>query len=273
MRLKSIKQDGRMERPEAAGNEDWINIGDVPDSEFSILLWLRRLFSFHGGAREPLSPFFVDRDRSRCLTYANAMRDVRELWARASSVSEAAKYGLHSLRVAGYNGAKHGKHGTTLAVAHGGWSSDAHERYDRFQLSDVLDLPRTIVEQNSSEGLTAGAQELQRAPLPQSETALPPGPRPERARRAGTGPARGCKRRRGDAPAQQNVAHTRDLLPDDRVSIYWSDERRWYRATIKGWVKNAVFTVIYDAHDGFQSLRERTFTHDLDDERWRALST
>ena len=30
VRLKGIKQDPRMQRPEAAGNEDWIVIGDVP---------------------------------------------------------------------------------------------------------------------------------------------------------------------------------------------------------------------------------------------------
>jgi len=31
VRLKGIKQDPRMQRPEAAGNEDWIVIGDVPE--------------------------------------------------------------------------------------------------------------------------------------------------------------------------------------------------------------------------------------------------
>ena len=274
MRLKSIKQDGRMERPEAAGNEDWINIGDVPDSDFSILKWLRLLFSFHGGARAHTDPFFLDHDRSRWLTYSNALRDVRALWARASSVEEANRYGLHSLRVAGYNGAKQGKHGTVLACAHGGWSSDAHERYARFLLDDVLDLAGIIIQQNASDGLTANAPELQRAPLPLSGPVLQPGPRPERPSRSGTGPIRGSRRRRSETQAPvTNVVRARDLLPDDRISIYWTEERRWYRATIKGWVEGTTFSVIYDAHDAFQSLRERTFSHDLNSERWRALSS
>ena len=65
VRLKGIKQDPRMQRPEAAGNEDWIVIGDVPGSDFSIMFWMQLLFSFHRGARQPDAPFFVDRDRTR----------------------------------------------------------------------------------------------------------------------------------------------------------------------------------------------------------------
>ena len=101
---------------------------------FSILEWLRLLFAFHGGARAQDSAFFVDRDRMRWLTYPNAMKDVRALWARASTVENASQYGLHSLRVAGYNAAKSGPRGVTLAVAQGGWMSAAHERYERFNI-------------------------------------------------------------------------------------------------------------------------------------------
>ena len=62
VRLKGIKQDPRMQRPEAAGNEDWIVMGDVPGSDFSIMFWVQLLFSFHQGARDQDAPFFVDRD-------------------------------------------------------------------------------------------------------------------------------------------------------------------------------------------------------------------
>ena len=34
MRLKRIKQDRRMERPEAQGNEDWVKLGDTSDPLF-----------------------------------------------------------------------------------------------------------------------------------------------------------------------------------------------------------------------------------------------
>ena len=39
-RLKAIKQDQRMERPEAAGNQDWVVIGRAPDPPFDIFWWL-----------------------------------------------------------------------------------------------------------------------------------------------------------------------------------------------------------------------------------------
>ena len=58
VRLKGIKQDPRMQRPEAAGNEDWIVIGDVPGSDFSIMFWVQLLFGFHHGARDQDAPFF-----------------------------------------------------------------------------------------------------------------------------------------------------------------------------------------------------------------------
>ena len=110
------------------------------------------------------------------LTYSNAMKDVRALWARASSPTTAKRYGLHGLRVAGFNGAKRGKHGKTLAVAQGGWDSLAHERYDRFDTSDVLQLPSIIAQQSDAEPTTAPV--LQRAPLqPAMSAGAPPTPR------------------------------------------------------------------------------------------------
>ena len=84
MRLKSNKQDNLIERPEAAGNEDWIIIGDT-DDEFSIIMWIQLLFSHHKSARDKHAAFFQDRDRKRWLTYGNALRDVRALWERAST--------------------------------------------------------------------------------------------------------------------------------------------------------------------------------------------
>ena len=207
VRLKAIKQDSRVERPEAAGNEDWIVVGDT-QGEFSILMWIARLFAFHGGARSPISPFFVDRDRVRPLTYARALATIRSLWARASSVEEAKKYGLHSLRVSGYNAGKRGAGGTTLAVAQGGWHSSAHERYERFRLSDVMNLPSEIAGQCDDEADTDD-NVLQRAPLapaPHGVTVLRP--RPDTVV-AGTGPRLGAKRRRVAAAPRRRRQLTR----------------------------------------------------------------
>ena len=266
-RLKSIKQDGRMERPEAAGNEDWILIGNA-NGVFSILLWIARLFAFHGGARDPASPFFLDKDRVRPLTYSNAMRDVRALWERASSRDVAKRYGLHSLRVAGYNGAKHGKHGKTLAVAHGGWGSDAHERYERFDTEDVLQLASIISQYNETEQTTVAS--LQRAPLqPVPTSHAPPAPRPD-VRRVGSASLRGKKRTRA-----HDTSHTTTCDVDsqprvgDRIEVYWTSMRTWYVATLQRRLRGDVWRVYYDPHGVHQSATDLTFVHDLGEVRWR----
>ena len=145
LRLKVIKQDPRMERPEAAGNEDWVYIGDLDDPEFSTMTWLRRVYAFHGGARPMSEAFFKDKDNKRCLTYTAAMTQFRLLVARVSSKEVSLKYGLHCLRVSGWNGARTGPAGEEVAVAHGGWHGGSQRRYDRFSAVDVLSLPRVIV--------------------------------------------------------------------------------------------------------------------------------
>ena len=121
VRLKGIKQDPRMQRPEAAGNEDWIVIGDVPGSDFSIMFWVQLLFGFHHGARDQDAPFFVDRDRRRPYLYSKATVDIRALWAAVVGQAEANSCGLHGLRVAGYDAARRGPGGEELAVAQGAW--------------------------------------------------------------------------------------------------------------------------------------------------------
>ena len=145
-RLKRIKQDQRVERPEAAGNEDWLQTADTPeDLYFSLRIWMSRLFSLHQGAREEASPFFVNpNDRGQPLTYSQLMRDFRSMLEAVSSKSDAAMYGLHGLRVAGYALAKRGV-GEELAVAHGGWRSLAHRRYDRFTAAEVARIPSAIL--------------------------------------------------------------------------------------------------------------------------------
>ena len=87
VRLKAIKQDPRMQRPEARGDGDWVWIGQS-DGPCDVVTWLRRYYSFFAGVtRGKEEPFFLARDtgpgdRTRVLTYACGMADVRELWAR-----------------------------------------------------------------------------------------------------------------------------------------------------------------------------------------------
>ena len=65
LRMKGNKPDPRMERPEAVGNEDWVFVGDVPGSIFSILTWFNRVCDMHDGVRGDDEPFFTARDGKR----------------------------------------------------------------------------------------------------------------------------------------------------------------------------------------------------------------
>ena len=149
-RLKAIKQDQRMERPEAAGNQDWVVIGRAPDPPFDIFWWLHlfwKLMPSSADPRPPDSPFFRDRQGKRVLTYPHALSDCRELWARVIPEPEAKTYALHGIRVGAYNMARAVDPG--LAVAQGGWSSQAHTRYERFPFASVLALPGRMVASGS----------------------------------------------------------------------------------------------------------------------------
>ena len=175
MRLKVIKQDPRMERPEAAGNEDWVYIGDADDPQFSVFTWLQRVYAFHGRARPAEEPFFLHPDQRQVLTYGTAMAQFRTLLQRVSDGATAALYGLHSLRVSGWNGARTGPDGEEVAVAHGGWHGGSQRRYDRFAVSSVLNLPTVI--------LGADAHHFDDRPVAAVVPASPPPVNPPRARK------------------------------------------------------------------------------------------
>ena len=186
IRLKSIKQDPRMERAEASGNEDWIILG-VADGVFNILMWLSAFWAFFPSdgsspPRPPNSPFFRDVDRERCLTYSNALKSTRRLYEKVVSAEEADSYGLHGLRVEAYNRAR--AHDPLLAVAHGGWSSEAHTRYARFDLADVLALPAAMLASKSQASASGGSDPspLVEPPFSEVDISRQSGPRLGRAR-------------------------------------------------------------------------------------------
>ena len=56
--------------------------------------------SFYDGPRDPASPFFMARDRQRPYTYTAAKSDLKVFLLRVGTDAE---YGLHGLRVEGYN--------------------------------------------------------------------------------------------------------------------------------------------------------------------------
>ena len=166
VRFKSIKQDRRIERPEAHGDHrlevpqgeavkggsDWSFIGDLPGHALSPFHWYRLLMGFYPGPRAETSPFFLSVDMTRPLTYAGAMRDFKALLSRVSP--EDTDFGLHGLRVEGWNlGAAVDP---DLAEAHGGWKPGNASRYSRFALASVFNLSKNMVALHDGP-LTAGA--------------------------------------------------------------------------------------------------------------------
>ena len=73
VRFRVIKQDQRVERPEAAGDGDWAVLGEVPGSSFCPLKWFLRLQRFHGHRADKRAAFFLDPDKSRPLVYGKAL--------------------------------------------------------------------------------------------------------------------------------------------------------------------------------------------------------
>ena len=147
-RLKGIKQDPRMQRPAAQGDGDWVYVGEL-DGPLNIVLWLQRfVLLLPSGDRDDASPFFrANQSSPDALLYRTGLEDVRRLWAKVDGVSKelAKTCGLHGLRVRGNNSARNGK-GREFSVVQGGWAHEGTQgRYDRFDLVDILDLPRAMV--------------------------------------------------------------------------------------------------------------------------------
>ena len=146
VRFKAIKQDPRMERPQArhadpnfpsdligdaTASKDWVPLGDVPSiPEFSIAKWYMRFVQLVGRERSPNEPMFLAADGVRPYTYRALSSEFK---AACVSHGGSDRDAPHGLRVLGYNLSKHGN-GVDVTVAHGGWSeeSDGHCRYDRF---------------------------------------------------------------------------------------------------------------------------------------------
>ena len=118
IRFQAIKQDPRVERPEAAGKNDWAYVGSIPGSKWCPILWAKRLQEFHGHRMNKDSPYFVSPwDRSKAYLYSAATSKFHRLQKEAG-VPDAEITSFHGLRVCGYNRTKSAL-GEDLAVAHG----------------------------------------------------------------------------------------------------------------------------------------------------------
>ena len=134
----------------------------------------------------------------------------RGLLSRVTSVDEAKSYGLHSLRVSGWNGARRGPAGEELAIAQGGWHSGSQTRYDRFGAQEICDLPRHVLE--GADAALPTTSRIVPAPPPSPS----PRPRPSRsaASSVGVGAPLPAVRRRERQPAPPRVRPS-----ETRVSI------------------------------------------------------
>lgn len=191
IRLKSTKSDPRMERDAARHNEDWVLLGDVPgDAEFSLLKWMQLLFALHAGRRDASGPFFVHVvNRQQPLTYSAALKQFRSfLELGGCSADEAPRYGLHGLRVEGYNRSKRSV-GVELTVAHGGWESTAHERYERFSFAQVLAISGAMVASAPADVPPAPVLQVEPPAAPPPPPPPPPSPPARHVRRVAVTPA------------------------------------------------------------------------------------
>ena len=83
-------------------------VGDVDDPLFSIVGWGKKLIALWRAAglqRLPNQPFFLARDKQRPYTYRCGLSDLDMMLKRVGCTET---YGLHSLRVLGYNLSKRG---------------------------------------------------------------------------------------------------------------------------------------------------------------------
>ena len=156
VRMKVTKTDQLMERAAARGTGadpsssekgDWVYIGRVTGEgkgHFDLMTWYMWLLQLWGTKRAADEPLFTDKNMERAYTYSCACADIAHFFALAMPDEEVFCTGIHSIRVLGYNLSKEGN-GLALTVAHGGWESDAHSRYERFQMSLVANIAANMV--------------------------------------------------------------------------------------------------------------------------------
>ena len=162
VRFRAIKQDKRVERPEAAGEGDWAVLGEIPGSPYCPLMWFLRLQRFHGHRPDKRGPFFLDPDKIRPLIYGKALEAFHDL-QEAVNVPRDERAGLHGLRVEGHNSTKNGL-GPDIAQAHGLWKSNAVRRYDRFAMNQVVRIPSVIMGADDGDNLAPTNEARARGP-------------------------------------------------------------------------------------------------------------
>jgi hypothetical protein len=144
VRFWRIKQDRRVERPEAQGEGDWSYVAEIPGSKWCLLEALVKLNSMHEWPRDTAGPMFVTRPgpAGKPYLYRHFLKDYKNKQL-AVGVPPSELSGPSGLRTLGYMRCKRGL-GVDLTTAHGRWSSSAHERYDRFSMQQVVRIAGVV---------------------------------------------------------------------------------------------------------------------------------
>lgn len=149
----NIKQDKRSKRARRDPDKrEWKPVGETTGL-LSMLFWYNLYLSFAGAAREPDAPFFVRAD-GRYAVYQELLDGFRAAMCRVPGVTwaQASSYGLHGLRVLGYN-CWRAANGEDVAALQGGWGSQAHRSYGRETLEHVLSVPQRAAEYAAAHSL------------------------------------------------------------------------------------------------------------------------
>ena len=160
----SIKQDKRSKRAKRDPDKrEWKPVGEATGL-LSMLSWYTLYLQFVGESRDPELPFFVASD-GRYAVYSELLDGFRAAMCRVPGVDMdmAMKYGLHGLRVLGYN-CWRAANGEDVAKLQGGWGSEAHRSYGRETLEQVLSVPQRAANYAASHALP---------PMPLDELASP----------------------------------------------------------------------------------------------------
>jgi hypothetical protein len=138
----AIKQDKQSKRARRdPDHREWKPVGEAAGI-LSMMYWFRLYLTFVGEKRDMESPFFIKAD-GRHAVYSELLDAFRMAMAKTEGMTmeKAKRYGLHGLRVLGYN-CWRGAKGEDVAQLQGGWGSDAHRSYGRDMLLEILQVPQ-----------------------------------------------------------------------------------------------------------------------------------
>ena len=173
--IGATKADPRNKRSRGdSSHRQWRPVGHATGI-LNMLYWVALYFSLCSRSCWPsqCSPFFLGNDGLYIL-YHQALGFLRTLLMRVPGVSSerAHRYGLHSLRVLGYN-AHRAANGEDVAALNGGWTSACHRQYGRETLLQILSFAQAGADAAARMALPPMPLDRLPASVPPSEPALP----------------------------------------------------------------------------------------------------